>query len=129
MNPLEKYLRASKPRLQPPPDLHQAIMTAVRTRSHEPQPRDRFTLARVTGGLTLAIALGLVGFALWRPPPQPTRPSAESQATLVTSASGETAWTLPNRMPEMMLSPLTSEMEAMRRDIWGAWEHLLATLP
>ncbi|MCX8089556.1 MAG: hypothetical protein N3I86_01260 [Verrucomicrobiae bacterium] len=129
MSDLEERLRTSKPRTPPPPDLHDAIMAAVRARREiRPTPKHRVT-ARWLVGLMVGVGLGLAGISLWRADTQAPAPHAATPLPLPPNPPPETVWASPARMTEMMLSPLSHEMAAVERDVRGAWEFLLARLP
>jgi len=128
MTPLEEQLRAAKPRDPPPPELHAAIMAAVRTARPGPPAGRSVALGRalMASAAALALALGALWLDRSLAGRAPTRSAPPITAVVATLEEGRQ---LTERAPAAALAPLAEEMEALQRDFRAAVEFLIASVP
>ncbi len=124
MSRLEADLRRNRPLSQPPADLHETIVRAVRAAGDAPvQP----TATLRWRWLMAAAAASLVVLCAWRWPfsqsPAGPHPLAAVTATL------ETTQAMPQQASAAVLSPLAQELEFLNRDIRNAVDVLVASVP
>jgi hypothetical protein len=119
---LDARLKAATPSANSPNGLHEDIMLAVGATSvSRPEPaHHRARLFSVVGCATAAIGLAC-WFAL--------RPSSEFHALNVPAVALEQSQLLAQNAPATALTPLSSELDSLKRDLNGAVEFVIASLP
>jgi hypothetical protein len=118
-NALESRLRQSRPPSAVPPDLHDSILSAVRSPRATPPatawPRRIVSLAMV------ALAAGALWFI--------SRPSNHALPQMPVVAVMKETRRPAQEAPSFVLSPLTEEMDALSRDFTNATQLVRGTLP
>ena len=134
---LDERLKNSRPRDEVPADLHQRVMRAIRESARvrtveENRKRSPWLHPAWRTAPTLAL---LVVAAVWwfnhrQPPQQPVVAVAPAQPSLVGATELlDVSDQLMQTASAAALSPLASEMEAVKLDFQNMKEFLLASLP
>lgn len=128
MGRLDAGLRATRPPLATPTDLHAFIMRAVRANvrkqeSVRPQFVWRWLLAPVA-----TLVLGLCAWWFVNRAPSAGDPPAAQPLFVAAAALAEShQWT--ERAPSVALAPLAQEFESVQEDLRGAVKFMFASLP
>ena len=118
-NALESRLRRSRPQIATPPDLHDSILSAVRSpRANAPAPD---WPRRVVPLAMVALAAGTLWFT--------ARSRNHGVTQMPAVALVEKTQRPAQEAPSFVLSPLTQEMEALSRDFTNATQLVRGTLP
>jgi hypothetical protein len=116
---LESLLRQSQPQTAVPSDLHDSILSAVRSsRPSAPAPAWPRRLAALA---MIALAAGALLFM--------SRPKNSGLPQMPALALVQETQQAAQAAPEFVLSPLTQEMEALSRDFTNATQLVRGTLP
>ena len=128
---LDQALKNSRPVPEISASLHAAIMRAVRAAEPEPAYDWQKIWPRLipATALALLVLLGIFGASDFSRQPAAILQPAELSSLAVASSVLETGGQLIHEMPDAALSPLNEEMQRLNRDLDGAKNFLLASLP
>jgi hypothetical protein len=127
MTELERALKETAPKPQPPPTLHRSIMVAVRSAERPaPAPHVYGFLQWFPGSALVALAL-LIAWHVQRGQVRQSAPDAQSLATATTAL--EMGGQMAQAMPSAVVAPLAAELESVSRDLDNTAQFLLASLP
>ena len=128
---LDQALKNSRPEPETSASLHAAIMRAVRAAEPEPAYDWQKIWPRLipAAALALLVLLGIFGASDYSRQPAAILQPAELSSLAVASSVLETGGQLIHEMPDAALSPLNEEMQRLNRDLDGAKNFLLASLP
>jgi hypothetical protein len=127
---LDERLRASRPAETDAPQLHDSIMRAVRVAHREERESIRIPMwrwAAMGGG---ALVLVGVGWLIWsRPPADAARLASQTDVARLIRPALEQGRALAEQTPEVVLAPLSDEMELLHRDFALAVNRMVASMP
>jgi hypothetical protein len=115
-------LRNAAPPAVAPDDLYEDIMLSIRGDSTVPRersPRSRLLWISAAGFAALVI-VALMFF---------NRPARDSHALQVAAVALQQSESLAQNAPANALSPLNDELESLKRDLNGAVEFVIASVP
>ena len=126
---LERRLRESQPPEARDPDLHFAIMRAVRSTDTERRDLTRPWLGRWAMATGAALCLVL---CIWWFMPRPSNTlggSTQNEAQPLMAAALDQSLELTQQAPDVALAPLVVELELLNRDVRSAVDLVVATMP
>ena len=124
MRALDRQLRAAQPTSPVPTALHASVMRAVRAATDS---QERQSAPRVLRWLWAPAALAvLVAFDLWL---SSSRSPHESPSMTVAAIALEQGQEMAQKAPEVVLAPLSQEMNNLNRDFQNAVDFLVASVP
>jgi hypothetical protein len=126
---LDERLRAARPAEVPAPQLHGAILRAVRAAGRErppvPIPIWRWAAA---GGVALVI-LGAAWMVVNRTSNRPVSVASQTAVVPMLATALDQGRALAGKAPEAALAPLSGEMELLHRDLAAAFNAVVASMP
>lgn len=129
MRELDARLRASRPVPRLPPGLHASVMRAVRTAAAEPRSEHFRPILRVAFASACVFALAAAVWWFAGGPAQNGREPGAPPSLAVATVTLEQGSRWATLAPEAAVTPLTREWEMVQRDVRGAVEFLLTSLP
>ena len=124
---LDRALKETAPRPQPPPSLHHSIMRAVQSAERPaPAPRGLGFLKWLPAPALVALTL----LVAWYAQRSPVRPPASAPQSLAAATSAlDMGGQMAQALPSAVVAPLTDELERVHQDLDNTAQFLLASLP
>lgn len=128
---LDQSLEQQLPKLNAPASLHSSIMRKVSAAANSPNAETQFSWPRwiPASSLVLLVLLGVIAAIQFSPNPGSRFKSAESPSLAAAGSALEMGHNIMSEAPAAAVSPLTDEAQSLDRDLHGAEQFLLASLP
>jgi hypothetical protein len=127
MAALDRALKDSSPKVQVPASLHRSIMRGVAAARRPAGAQPWLAFLRWLAVPAAAVVALLVVWQASRGPVQPAAPAMESLAAAARTL--EMGDRMAQKVPSVMVAPLSDELERLNRDLDNTAEFLLASLP